>query len=102
MPLSTLIDPGLVREMLALKPGQHLCLIYEDDPIEQMPALLPFISQGLDKNEQCIYIDPNPLGRINEVVAAVGRALERGQQVYWVCPLVAESEVSDLAAALCR
>ena len=40
-----------------------------------------------------------PLGRINDVVAAVGRALERGERVYWVCPLVAESEVSDLAAA---
>jgi ATP-dependent DNA helicase RecG len=39
------------------------------------------------------------LSRINEVVAAVGRALERGERVYWVCPLVAESEVSDLAAA---
>jgi ATP-dependent DNA helicase RecG len=39
------------------------------------------------------------LGRINDVVAAVGRALERGERVYWVCPLIAESEVSDLAAA---
>jgi ATP-dependent DNA helicase RecG len=40
-----------------------------------------------------------PLSRINEVVGAVGRALERGERVYWVCPLVTESEVSDLAAA---
>src|SRR5204863_5662230 len=40
-----------------------------------------------------------PLGRINDVVSAVGRALDRGERVYWVCPLVAESEVSDLAAA---
>jgi ATP-dependent DNA helicase RecG len=40
-----------------------------------------------------------PLGRVNDVVAAVGRALDRGERVYWVCPLVAESEVSDLAAA---
>jgi ATP-dependent DNA helicase RecG len=39
------------------------------------------------------------LSRIDEVVAAVGRALDRGERVYWVCPLVAESEVSDLAAA---
>ena len=30
---------------------------------------------------------------------AVGRALDRGERVYWVCPLVEESEVSDLAAA---
>ncbi|MBV8840514.1 MAG: ATP-dependent DNA helicase RecG [Alphaproteobacteria bacterium] len=39
------------------------------------------------------------LARINDVVDAVGRALARGERVYWVCPLVAESEVSDLAAA---
>ena len=40
-----------------------------------------------------------PLDRLDEVVAAVGRALEEGRRVYWVCPLVEESEVSDLAAA---
>jgi ATP-dependent DNA helicase RecG len=40
-----------------------------------------------------------PLGRLDEVVAAVGRAIEEGQRVYWVCPLVEESENSDLAAA---
>jgi len=56
MTLSTMIDPELVREMLALKHGQHLCLIYQEDPLEQVPALLPLISQGLDRNEQCIYI----------------------------------------------
>jgi ATP-dependent DNA helicase RecG len=40
-----------------------------------------------------------PLDRLDEVVAAVGRALDEGKRVYWVCPLVAESETSDLAAA---
>ncbi|RMD61727.1 MAG: ATP-dependent DNA helicase RecG, partial [Alphaproteobacteria bacterium] len=37
--------------------------------------------------------------RLEEVVAAVARALARGTKVYWVCPLVEESEHSDLAAA---
>src|SRR5258708_10287165 len=46
---------------------------------------------------QPIDTRPMPLGRISEVVAGVGRALERGERVYWVCPLVAESETSDLA-----
>jgi signal transduction histidine kinase len=54
--LSTLIEPSLVTEMLALKQGEHLCLIYRDDPAEQLGALLPFISQGLRNNEQCVYI----------------------------------------------
>jgi ATP-dependent DNA helicase RecG len=40
-----------------------------------------------------------PLDRMSEVVEAVGRALKEGRRIYWVCPLVAESETSDLAAA---
>jgi ATP-dependent DNA helicase RecG len=40
-----------------------------------------------------------PLSRLDDVVAAVGRAINEGQLVYWVCPLVAESETLDVAAA---
>jgi ATP-dependent DNA helicase RecG len=40
-----------------------------------------------------------PLNRLEEMVDAVGRALAEGRRVYWVCPLVEESENSDLAAA---
>ena len=43
-----------------------------------------------------------PLERIEQVADAVGRALADGAKVYWVCPLVEESEVSDLAAAEAR
>ena len=39
------------------------------------------------------------LERLPEVVTAVERALKRGAQIYWICPLVEESEHSDLAAA---
>ena len=37
--------------------------------------------------------------RLNEVIEGVGRQLAKGAQAYWVCPLVEESEKSDLAAA---
>ena len=37
--------------------------------------------------------------RIGEVIAALKRAIDAGDLVYWVCPLVAESETLDLAAA---
>jgi ATP-dependent DNA helicase RecG len=40
-----------------------------------------------------------PADRLGEVVAAVGRAIRSGAKVYWVCPLVDESEAVDLAAA---
>lgn len=37
--------------------------------------------------------------RIGEVVEGLKRAIAAGDLIYWVCPLVAESEVLDLAAA---
>ncbi|HEX7656165.1 MAG TPA: ATP-dependent DNA helicase RecG [Sphingomonas sp.] len=37
--------------------------------------------------------------RLADVVDALGRHLDAGGQAYWVCPLVEESEKSDLAAA---
>jgi ATP-dependent DNA helicase RecG len=40
-----------------------------------------------------------PLNRIDQVVEAVGRALAATHRVYWVCPLVEESENVDLVAA---
>ncbi len=40
-----------------------------------------------------------PLNRLSEVTDAVARRLREGAKAYWVCPLVEESELSDLAAA---
>ena len=40
-----------------------------------------------------------PLERLDEVVEAVKRAADKGEQVYWVCPLVEESEMLPLTAA---
>ncbi|WP_170464520.1 ATP-dependent DNA helicase RecG [Ruegeria arenilitoris] len=37
--------------------------------------------------------------RMEEVVAHLRKAIDEGRQCYWVCPLVDESEVSDLTAA---
>lgn len=43
-----------------------------------------------------------PQGRVEEMIAAMGRHLASGQQAYWVCPMVREDEVSDIAAAEAR
>lgn len=40
-----------------------------------------------------------PLARIGEVAKRLKAAVEAGAQAYWICPLVAESEAIDLAAA---
>lgn len=40
--------------------------------------------------------------RMDDVVGALTRHIETGQQAYWVCPMVNESETDDLAAAEAR
>ncbi len=40
-----------------------------------------------------------PIERLDEVIAGLRRAVSAGARAYWVCPLVDESEVVDLAAA---
>ncbi|MGH7091733.1 MAG: ATP-dependent DNA helicase RecG, partial [Stellaceae bacterium] len=40
-----------------------------------------------------------PLERLEEVLGAVRRAFARRTKIYWICPLVEESEAVDLAAA---
>jgi ATP-dependent DNA helicase RecG len=40
-----------------------------------------------------------PLERLHEVADSLKRAIAGGARIYWICPLVDESEVVDLAAA---
>jgi ATP-dependent DNA helicase RecG len=43
-----------------------------------------------------------PIDRLEDVIAGLHRAIAGGSKVYWVCPLVEESETGDLAAAEAR
>jgi len=96
-----------VHQRLALtRKGEAVdVLVLTATPIPRTLVLTYFgdmdVSQLREKpaGRQPIDTRAVPLSRINDVVEAVGRALERGERVYWVCPLVGESEVSDLAAA---
>jgi hypothetical protein len=49
-------NPTLAQQVTNLPPGAHLCLVYEDDPAEQLAALLPFIDEGLKAGERCVYV----------------------------------------------
>jgi signal transduction histidine kinase len=53
---SKLTSDGLMCEVLGLRQGDHLCLLYDNGPSEQLPALLPFFRQGLELGEQCIFV----------------------------------------------
>ncbi len=59
------------------------------------------VSRLLEKPDGRRPVDTRimPLSRLDDVVAAVSRSVDAGGKVYWVCPLVEESEVLDVAAA---
>jgi len=40
-----------------------------------------------------------PLSKLDEVILAIKRAVTTGTKIYWICPLVEESEALDIAAA---
>ncbi len=40
-----------------------------------------------------------PTERLDELVARIGRAIDEGQKIYWICPLVEESEEVKLMSA---
>jgi PAS domain S-box-containing protein len=50
------VNLDLAQQIDRLEPGGHLCLLYENNPAEQLPALVAFIRNGLSRNEQVIYI----------------------------------------------
>jgi len=96
-----------VHQRLALaKKGEAVdVLVMTATPIPRTLVLTYFgdmdISELREKpaGRQPIDTRTVPLDRLEETVVAVGRALADGRRVYWVCPLVEESENTDLAAA---
>jgi ATP-dependent DNA helicase RecG len=96
------------RLALAQKGNAVDMLILTATPIPRTLVLTYFgdmdISELREKpaGRQPIDTRAIPLDRLSEVEDAVGRALGEGRRVYWVCPLVEDSEKSDLAAAEAR
>ncbi len=51
------------------------------------------------KGRKPIITTAMPAERLYDVIEALSRAMAQGNKIYWVCPLVDESEKIDLAAA---
>ncbi len=69
-----------VRDLPA---GAHLCLFYDEDPREQLPTLVPFIKQGLEHGERCVYVaDDMTVFQVHRALADAGvdalREMARG------------------------
>jgi ATP-dependent DNA helicase RecG len=99
-----------VRERLALTAkGEAVdVLVLSATPIPRTLVLTYFgdmdVSELREKpaGRQPIDTRTLPASRLNEVMDAVGRALNAGKLVYWICPLVEESETVDLTDAEAR
>jgi ATP-dependent DNA helicase RecG len=89
-----------VRERLALTAkGEAVdVLVLSATPIPRTLVLTYFgdmdVSELREKpaGRQPIDTRAVPMSRLEEVMEAVGRALSAGKLVYWICPLVEESE----------
>ncbi len=56
----------------------------------------------LPKGRKPVITKVMPVSKTTDVVRALKRKIENGARAYWVCPLIEESEKSDLAAAIAR
>jgi ATP-dependent DNA helicase RecG len=99
-----------VHQRLALAsktaaPGDTNTLLMTATPIPRTLALTAYgdmdVSRltGKPPGRQPVDTRTIPLDRLPEVIDSLHRAIDRGARVYWVCPLVAESELLDVAAA---
>ena len=99
-----------VRERLALTAKGEIVdvLVLSATPIPRTLVLTYFgdmdVSELREKPAGRQPIDTRAVasGRINEVMEAVGRALDKGKLVYWIVPLVEESETVNLTDAEAR
>jgi PAS domain S-box-containing protein len=78
----------LTEQILDLKQGDHACLLYNKDPAEQVRALVPYIKQGLEEGEQCIYVaDDQTVEDVARILESAGidvrRESERGALRLW-------------------
>ncbi len=89
------------RLALAAKGEAVDLLVMTATPIPRTLVLTYFgdmeTSQLTEKPAGRKPVDTRVIGmeRLGEVVDGIGRALDAGRQVYWVCPLVAEDEAPD-------
>ncbi|MBC8339012.1 MAG: ATP-dependent DNA helicase RecG [Rhodospirillales bacterium] len=93
------------RLTLAAKGRAVDILVMTATPIPRTLMLTAYgdmdVSRLPDKPAGRLPIDTRvmPIERLDDVTKALKRSLDGGAQVYWVCPLVEESEVLDVAAA---
>jgi len=58
--------------------SRHKCLIYEGDPSEQLPVVVPFLLDGLRNNWRCLYVgNPRATKMVEQALAREGVSTAR-------------------------
>ncbi len=97
---------GVHQRLTLAAKGQAVdILVMTATPIPRTLMLTAYgdmdVSRLPDKPAGRLPVDTRvmPIERLDEVIEALKRSLATGAGIYWVCPLVEESEVLDVAAA---
>jgi len=101
---------GVGQRLMLAQKGRRTphCLAMTATPIPRTLTLAQYGEMDVSKldemppGRQPIDTRVVAVERQDDVIAAIGRHMESGQQVYWVCPMVREQENEDLAAAEAR
>ncbi len=101
---------GVGQRLMLAQKGRRTphCLAMTATPIPRTLTLAQYGEMDVSKldemppGRQPIDTRVVAVERQDDVIAAIGRHIETGQQVYWVCPMVREQENEDLAAAEAR
>ena len=58
--------------------SRHKCLVYDGDPSEQLPVVVPLLVDGLRDNWRCLYLgSPDAVRMIGDALDARGVAVDR-------------------------
>jgi ATP-dependent DNA helicase RecG len=85
--------------------GDTNTLLMTATPIPRTLSLTAYGDMGVSRimskppGRQPVDTRTIPIARLDEVAESLHRAIDSGARIYWVCPLVSESELLDLAAA---
>lgn len=100
---------GVEQRLTLLEKGHKVdILLLTATPIPRTLLLTRFgdmqISrlEGKPAGRQPVRTSLHPLSAIHEILNALERVLRQGSRIFWVCPLISESETQDIGAAQAR
>ena len=77
----------MYSQLTQAESSRHKCLIYDGDPSEQLPVVVPLLADGLQENWRCLYLgSPDAVKMVDSALTGRGidtaREAERGALVF--------------------